>query len=280
VSGRLRRLAEQKISTGLLSVPDSAALASVGFESVTEVIGAVANNVSPGGFVGLGIRTWSDSTTWNQTRTSSSHNARFATPATLTALKTGYRIALSRLAAEAVAARADGVIGVTMKRSVTHGNGAQLWSFLAVGTAVRSIGSTHTQSPFTTDFSGTEFAASVRGGLLPLSLLIVPCMAIRWIDPQSRVQRKRLAVNGEIDAYTDLINTCRHQARQDFAAAARNVRADAAVLSDMTLGFEIDSPEPVCTASVTVTGTALTEFQLRTQGRNTLTIMPLGRAAR
>jgi uncharacterized protein YbjQ (UPF0145 family) len=78
-----------------------------------------------------------------------------------------------------------------------------------------------------------------------------------------------------VEALTDLINTCRHQARQDFAAAARDVHADAAVLTDMSLQRERDRIEPVSTAMVTITGTALGQFQPRPKRPRTLTIMPL-----
>ena len=291
---RLHRLRENRIRGGLLTVEEAAALASVGFEPVSEVIGAVASTVTPSGFYRSYPGFFPPTTPfqrqkyYNQphvpapvrTYTSSSSNVSVGVPQSITALKAGYRTALNRLNAEAGAAGADGVVGIRVERTISHSGGTQLWSFVAVGTAVRSTGHTHTANPFTTSMSAAGVAAAVRGGWVPVSLVIAPVMAIRWIDPASRIQSsmtqiRGLAVNVEVDAYTDVVNTCRHQARQDFAAAARQVHADGAVLSDMTLEFEADRKESFCTASVTVTGTAMARLIVRHHPPAPLTIIPL-----
>ena len=291
ISRRLQRLRDQRVRGGLLTVEEAAALASVGFEPVTEVIGAVANNVIPYGFYSSGAVPFQRQTFYNQpvatgwsgnwgdvrTYTSSSNSRVVGTPNSIIALKDGYRTALRRLHAEAQAAGADGVVGVTMQRSVTHGNGGQLWSFLAVGTAVRSTGSTHTTDPFLSGLTAAQSAASIRSGWLPLAVLINPVMAIRWVDPASRWSRQGLAANAEIDAYTDVVNTCRHQARADFERAAATVKADGAVMSSMTLELDAPRDESTCTALVTITGTALARFRLPTPVAAPLMIMPLYR---
>jgi hypothetical protein len=180
--GRLRRLSsEPGIARGLLRVAEATALASVGFRPVSEVIGAVANSVSPRGFYapappisspygqpgGQGVN---DAVyrggVGNQfltmpTYTSSTAPVSVGIPPLITALKAGYRTALSRMIAEAKAVDADGVLGVQVTRTVSPYGGSQLWSFLAIGTAVRSIGATHTGDPFTTDLSGAQVAAGM-----------------------------------------------------------------------------------------------------------------------
>ncbi|MCW2523086.1 MAG: hypothetical protein JWO63_1421 [Frankiales bacterium] len=280
-SAREERLDHQAIPTGLLSVQEAAALASAGFTPVSEVIGAVANTVTPTGFYSAGFPQWGPGGVVGpmaygpQTYTSSSGNLRVGVPSRITALKAGYRTALSRLSAEARAVRADGVVGVRLSLTVGYQGGAQLWRFLAIGTAVRSGGATHTETPFTTDLSGSQVAAALHGGWVPVALVIAPCMAIRWVDWTSRSQRGTFAANVEVEAYTDLINTCRHQARQDFAVAARAGHAEAAVLTDMSVEFEIDQQEPVCTALVTITGTSLAGFARPGPRIAPLAILPL-----
>ena len=278
VSQRLARLANLPVRGGLLSVPDAAALAAAGFEQISEVVGAVANAVLPGGFYAPSPSYSYRSDRRSRTYTSSSNNTAVGTPPTVTALRAGYRTMLTRLATEAKAVGADGVVGVSVERTVSHGNGTEIWRFLATGTAVRSTGRTHTDVPFTTDLSGAQVASAVRTGWLPLSLLIVPCMAVRWTDYNSLTQQRFGAGNAEVDSYTDVVNTCRHQARTDWAKAATALGAEAAVLSTMTLDFDIAPGEAV--ATVVVTGTALTRFDVPAGRPRALTIMPLSREKR
>jgi uncharacterized protein YbjQ (UPF0145 family) len=295
-AGRLERLRGRTIRTGLLSVEEATALAGVGFEPVSEVIGAIASTVTPRGFYASGAVTFQQQRSYNQpvgvgagysllnawdlrTYTSSSGNRQVGTPPELTALKAGYRTALARLGSEARAVGADGVVGITIERTVGHSGGTQLWSFLALGTAVRSTGRTHTANPFTTTQSAAAVAAGIRGGWIPVSVLFCPVMGIRYVDWASRTARRGLLSNAEVEAFTDVVNTCRHQARQDFAAAARAVRADGAVMTDMTLALEAERQEPVCNATVIISGTALARFGVRGDRPPPLTIMPLSRGS-
>ena len=292
VQRRLRRLGAPGVRRGLTGVNETAALAAVGLHPVCEVIGAVANAANTGGFYASApSRSYTSAGDDRYFTYSGPPGARYLStptftsttapvsvgrPARITALKAGYRTALSRLVAEAHAVGADGVVGVRLDLTVGEQGGLPLWSFLAIGTAVRSTGSSHADTPFTTDLSGAEVAAAMRSGWVPVSLLVVPCMAIKWIDLPSRRSRRRLAPNGEVDALTDLINTCRHQARQDFRTAAAAVHADGAVLTSMTLEHEAHGAEPAATAMVTITGTALAHFAVTRARPATLTIMPIG----
>jgi uncharacterized protein YbjQ (UPF0145 family) len=193
----------------------------------------------------------------------------------MTALKEGYRTALSRLVAEARAVGADGVVGIRITRATIRSGTPPLWSFLAVGTAIRSVGRTRAGSPFTTDLSPAQTVAALRGGWVPVSFLACPVKAIRWVDTSSRRQRRITAANGEIDAYTEAVNACRHQARTDFAKAARAVHADAAVMGAMTLRI---GPSPgLADVTVVITGTALARFAAGGATAQPLTVIPLSR---
>jgi uncharacterized protein YbjQ (UPF0145 family) len=290
IQRRLRRLAKQRVTSGLLSVKGAAALSSVGFEQVSEVTGAVAYVVNTAGFYTAGAKPLAapgtDWMAWRpgaarsepRTFTSSAASVAVGTPPTVVALKDGYRTAMSRLVAEARAVAADGVVGVRITRIRTHSGELPLWSFLAVGTAVRSIGRTRAGTPFTTDLSAAQTAAALRGGWVPVSYLACPVKAVRWVDADSRKQRRVSASNGEINAHTEAVNACRHQARTDFAKAARAVHADAAVMSAMTLSL---GPSPgLAEVTVVITGTALARFVRGGTTSEPLTIMPLSRVTR
>jgi uncharacterized protein YbjQ (UPF0145 family) len=273
------RLRGSRIRGGLLSVEEAAALATVGFEPISEVLGAVANRVNPRGtyYRPAGRRIGVDPDRFlapdYQTYTSSKNTLTGSSPV-ISALKGGFRTALSRLRAEAVAVRADGVIGVQLTRTVVLDSEFPVWGFLAIGTAVRATGRVHTSNPFTTDLSGAQAAAAIRSGWLPVSYLITPCRAIRLVDPVSIKQRARSAPNGEVDAYTDAVTTCRRQARTDFLRAAESVHADGAVLSTMSLDVYLQTRD-VAIAQVTISGTALALFRVRDAAPGSLTIIPL-----
>ncbi|HSY16461.1 MAG TPA: heavy metal-binding domain-containing protein [Jatrophihabitantaceae bacterium] len=283
VQRRLERLGATRVRGGLLSTEEAAALADVGLHPVSEVIGAIASTVSGFGLYGPGSASpWGGSGSGlglgYRTHTSSTSNSRYGLPTAVTAFKSGNRSALNRMLAEARAVGADGVVGVKVQRTVSYAGGMQMWSFLAIGTAVRSAGRTHPSVPFTTDLSGAQTAAAIRGGWVPVSYLAVPCIGIRYLDAQSSMQLRALATNGEIDAFSDVVNTTRHQARQDFARAAAEAHADGAVLSGMTLRLEGGLDQITCVAEVTITGTALARFRApATRARTPLMVIPLAR---
>lgn len=290
ISRRLERLREHRIRGGLLTVEEAAALAAVGFEPVSEVIGAVANNVILYGFNTFGPATFQQSRYYNQpmgwgpggyrprTYTSSSTDRRVGVPTAVSELRKGYRTALGRLTDEARAVGADGVVDVQVTRTVTHGSGAQMWQFLAIGTAVRATGSQHTNQPFLSGLSAAQTAAAIRGGWLPISVLMVPVMGIRYLDYNSRMRQGMFAPNAEVEAYSDAVNTTRHQARTDLVREAQAVHADGAVMSSMSLGVESSSSEQVCVVSVQIVATALARFRVpKAQSTPPLMIMPLNK---
>jgi uncharacterized protein YbjQ (UPF0145 family) len=263
-------------------------LSSVGFEQVSEVLGAVAYVVNTTGFYTVGAKplksTGSEPMVWGRTVrnpartfTSTYPSVAVGTPPTITALKAGYSTALKRLVAEAHAAGADGVVGVRVTRDKSRSGDTPLWSFVAIGTAIRSTGRTRAGTPFTTDLSPAQTASALRAGWVPISYLACPVKAVRWVDPDSRRQRRITTANGEITAHTEAVNDCRHQARTDFAAAARAIRAEAAVMSSMTMGL---GPRPgLAEVTVVITGTGLARFA-RGDDATPLPIVSLSRALR
>ena len=280
VRRRLARLGKMRVSSGMLSTPECVALAGVGFRQVSEVMGGVVISVQERGFFSTGLaappkfpRGWQGGSDGAAPPIYTSSSGRSSVPSKITAMRSGIRTALARLVEEARAVGADGVIAVRMDQTRTATGGTSIWSFLATGTAVRSLGGTHASTPFTAALSATQTASALRGGWVPLSYLTSQVMAVRWVEPASRKQERLSSANGEIGAYSDTVNVCRRQASADFAEAARAVGADGAVLADMRL--ELGEARDLAEVSVVVTGTALVRFT----GHGVpapLTIMPLG----
>ena len=90
-------------------------------------------------------------------------------------------LAMSRLAQDAQALDADGVVGVRL--TIDHEAwGEHLAEFVAIGTAIRKRGSRQAPSwPFTSDLSGQDFWSLVRAGYLPTALVMGACV---WHVPR------------------------------------------------------------------------------------------------
>lgn len=251
-------------------VGSAAALAEVGFDQVSEVIGAIAFEVPPRSFFAYGTgalyaasfpRGWQGSADGGEPVVLTSSTQRDGrVPASITALKSGYRTALKRLVEEVRRAGADGAVGVQVRRTTLQEGaaGGAVWNFLATGSAVRSRGRTRAEVPFTCALKASQVAVVVGAGWLPLQFLACPVMAVRWIEPDERKRGRLLAPNSELRAYTTTVNACRHQARSDFAAAAGRAGGAGAIMSDMSL--EIGNAPDLAQATVLITGTALAQF--------------------
>lgn len=263
---RLARLRDKPVSSGMLSPQESAALSDVGFRQVSEVIGAVAVRVPAGGFfqTGTGLssypRGWQGGPDGGAPPVYTSSTKAPRVPARVSALRTGFRVAIRRLVDEVRAVGGDGVVGLRVEQTTVGGPDNPTWHFLASGTAICSTGSTRAASPFTSALTATQTAVALRAGWVPVSYLACPVMAVRWVEPESRQRERLSAPNGEIDAYSEAVNVCRRQAGADFARAAREVKADAAVMSGMSV--QVHSALDLAEVSVLVTGTALAQFRV------------------
>lgn len=268
----------------MLAVGEAAALAQVGFDQVSEVVGATAFMVPPRSFFAYGtgaFYTPSLPVDWQGTAdggepvvltSSTQRNGRV--PSSITAIRSGYRDALRRLVDEVRAVGADGAVGVQVRRTTIdeEATGRVVWNFLATGTAVRSRGRTRAKNPFTCALGAAQAAAALRAGWLPLRFLACPVMAVRWLEPEQRSSARFTAPNAELDALTKTVNVCRHQARTDFAASAAKIGGDGAIMSDMSL--EIAHQPTLVQATVLLTGTALLDIGHRPppEGRLTLSL--------
>lgn len=272
-----------RVSSGMLSTQECAALADVGLRQVSEVIGGIGIAVRQRGFFSTGGSApgfpsgWQGGPGGGPPPIYTSSTGRSGVPDKIAAMRSGFRTALARLVEEARAVGADGVIDLRMDQRRIATGGASVWSFLATGTAVRSMGGTRAATPFTSALSAAQVASALRCGWVPVSYLACPVMAVRWVEPASRQAQRLSSDNGEVVAYSETVNVCRRQAGADFAAAARAVGADGAVMAEMTL--QLGPARDLAEVSVVITGTALVRFSGHDVPAS-LTIIPMDRGSR
>lgn len=272
---RITRSAESHVAGSLLSVPDAAALAGVGFRPVGEVMGCIVEQISWTGW-GCGYTYgWSDS----RTVTAGSSGRWAGLGPYVEALSHGWETALRRLVAEATALGADGVVGITLQQSHLD---ARTSEFVALGTAVRGDGGARAARPFTTDLSGADVSKLLHAGWVPTGVAIGISAGVRHDDYRTQNQRWRWSSNAEIDGYTDLVTSIRHDARRQFERRARAHGGESVLVSSMGLRVWENEPSDNHTdhyAEATFIGTAATRFhRTATAPTSSLTILPLTRA--
>lgn len=151
------------------------------------------------------------------------------------------RSALRRLQGEAAALGADGVVGVRLSVEPFAGSGQRSLSFVALGTAIRSIGSTHLAGPFLSDLDGPDLALLLRAGWVPTGL-VMGVGAVVAHDSYATVQRRRTwAGNVEIVNFSDLATQARVDARARLNEDIRLHAGEAAVLGSVSVSVHEQS---------------------------------------
>ncbi len=287
---RVRRAAAGGVATSLLSVPSATSLDAVGFRSVGEVMGCQVQRIGWSGWAGCGYSTWGPAGAWGvgPGNVVPSGGSRFSGYGPyVEALTRGYRTALERMLLEAQALQADGVVGVRLVQSHFEGGARE---FLALGTAVRAHSRTERGSaptlsrPFTTDLPGTEVAALLLSGYVPVTLEVAIEVAIRHDDYRTRQQASSGWFgngNVEVSGYTDLVQHTRGYARDKLARQVAASGAEGVVVSDMALRiWEVEPGENHRdhVAEATIRGTSVAAFHRRGDTRpapRPLTVLPL-----
>jgi uncharacterized protein YbjQ (UPF0145 family) len=264
---RLARFDAAGLHTSLLPVPGAVGIESVGLSPVGEVMGCIVQYVGwvGGSSYGMGMSGYG--------------GGMFAGSVSyqpyVDAIYHGYNTALARMATEAKAMGADGVVGVRLSLSRLTENNQE---FVALGTAVRANSATRPKRLFTTELAGQDVAKLMRAGWVPARIAIGIAVETRYLDYASRSQMSMMAGNTEVQAHTQLTNTVRARARERFAKQAKENRAEGAIVSNMSLRFwhqEVNSTPLLCAES-SVFGTSLARFHAgRTAPTRALTIMPL-----
>jgi uncharacterized protein YbjQ (UPF0145 family) len=285
---RIARFAQTGLRTSLLSVPSAAGAASVGFDTVGEVMGCIVEHIGFSGWGGCGY--WGPGLLGGMTglpngfagplgvgtRTSSSGGFGGYRPY-VDALYHGYATALDRMVIEAGEMGADGVVGV---RLGVHGLDGGNREFVALGTAVRARCATRPARVFTTDLAGQDLAKIIRAGWVPAGIAMGISVAIRHDDWMTRRLAAWGSGNTEVHGYTELVSHVRADARHRFDAELRAVGADGGIVSRMGLRiWEIEPGENHRdhVAEATVFGNAVARYHPEAAGSPTrsLSILPL-----
>ena len=245
-----------------LSTEEFAAIKSVGFEPVGQVLGAAVYNI--------GLASSKECPTYSERRVYqlpvytmvSSTGVMAAFAPLVNTLYEARRRAIARMSAECAALGGHGVVGVSLELGPFPGGAVE---FKAIGTAVRAPGGVRLKTPFTSDVSGQEFAKLIMAGLVPVSLVLGISIGVRHDDWLKRGQTRWTVGNVEVRGYTELVNRTRADARNELMLDVSRVHAEGVVVKRMDLRTSVERCEAVTggrdhRAEVTVIGTAITEF--------------------
>ncbi|OIV37578.1 hypothetical protein BIV57_10260 [Mangrovactinospora gilvigrisea] len=284
------RMAEvQKSGTwgSALSTGEFAAIRSVGFEPVGQVMGSAVFNIGRSG------RYWGYHDCTYRGGVFSGGDAPVAlsgrggpsAPLVQVLLEARHR-ALERMRAEVLALGGAGVVAAQLTVAPFAAS-PQALEFQVIGTAVRaSVGAAPVRRPFTSHVGGQAFAKLVGAGWIPVDLLFGLSIGVRHDNWATRSQNRAFASNQEVEGWTRLVNEVRHDARQQLYQQASATGGDGVVLDDFDLRVweeacfrnrmtnnESDKHDRIAEASMV--GTAIAAFRTSAAPRSTLSIMPL-----
>jgi uncharacterized protein YbjQ (UPF0145 family) len=272
-----------------LTADEFAAIRSVGFEPVGQVLGACVYNIGyTGGYNCPGAWGWGYVPA--RTTTQVSGRGGFGSFGPLVqAMYAARHKALDRMTAECEELGGHGVVGVRLTIGGFPAGGLE---FKAIGTAVRAPGVppvsawTHRggrpKRPFTSDLSGQDFTKLIMKGWVPAGLALGISIGARHDDWLTVGQTRWGAGNAEVVGYTELVNDARHDARLQLERDVTRLGGQGVVIADM----EMHVRERECPVQegrrdhiveVTTIGTAIVRFSDAEQRHSgpTLAIMSL-----
>ena len=229
-----------------LTSDEFAAIRSVGFAPVGQVLGACVYNIGytggyacPGSWGGYGY----GNVTPVQTKTQVSSRAGYGSFAPLVqAMYEARHKALDRMTAECEELGGHGVVGVRLTIGAFPAGGLE---FKAIGTAVRAPGvgpvstwphrGSHPKRPFTSDLSGQDFAKLIMKGWVPAGLALGISIGSRHDDWLTVGQTRWGSGNAEVTGFTELVNDARHDARQQLERDVARLGGEGVVIADMQI---------------------------------------------
>jgi len=288
------RLAEARSSgtwSSALSTGAFAAVRSVGFEPVGQVMGSAVFHIGRSGrywgyhdclFPQAGYgRLFSGGA-----RAPVALSGRNAPSAALVQVfDQARRTALGRMTEECAALGGDGVVSAQLTVAPFPAQPNCL-EFQVIGTAVRARGEVRPRRPFTCHMDGPDFAKLVRGGWVPVELLFGMSVGVRHDDYGTQWQSSSW-VNSEVAGWSELVHGVRADAREHIARQARRSGADGLVLANGELEIwgerciraanrNSDSEQEDHVAQVVMVGTAIARFHRSAPPTSTMAVLPLG----
>ncbi len=273
-SRRLAGIAASGTWDSALSSAEFTAIRSVGFIPVGQVLGAAVYNVGfAGGYScptygaggGDAILEFSRDRGYGAPMSFTHVSGSGASAAYGPLVNTLYaarRQAIARMSAECRALGGHGIVGVSLTIGRFPGGAIE---FKAIGTAIRAPGGVELDASFTSAVTGQEFAKLIMAGAVPVSLVLGISIGVRHDDWLMRGQKRRSVGNVEVEAYTELLNRTRRDARNELQLDVGRVSGDGVVIQRT----ELHISEQECRglehardyrAEVTMLGTAITAF--------------------
>ncbi|MEU6174787.1 heavy metal-binding domain-containing protein [Streptantibioticus parmotrematis] len=270
-----------------LSTGEFAAIRSVGFEPVGQVMGSAVYHVSRSGtywgyydcghgYAGLMGR-------FDRVANVALSGQGAASRALVQVLMDARHKALERMVAECAALGGDGVVAANLTMAPFPAQPNCL-EFQVIGTAVRAQGPVRPRRPFTTHLDGQGFAKLLTSGWVPVELLVGISIGVRHDDWGVYQQRRLSAGNQEVVGWSELVNATRHDARAQLTRQARDAGAQGVVLgsSDLRVWGEPciraknnNSEQEDHVAEATLVGSAIASFTVTERPARTLSVMPL-----
>jgi uncharacterized protein YbjQ (UPF0145 family) len=289
-----QRTAEARRSgtwSSALSTGEFAAIRSVGFEPVGQVMGSAVYRVARGGsfygYYDCGSPGAGFSYSSSAPVSLSGSGAR--SQALVQVLMDARHKALSRMSAECSALGGDGVVSARLTMA-PFPSAPHCLEFQVIGTAVRAQGTVRPNRPFTSHVDGEGFAKLVAAGWIPVELLVGMSIGVRHDDYGLRRQTSWLTSgNQEVAGWSELVTRTRQDARAQLRGQAQRTGADGVVLgsSDLQVWGERcirasrnNSEQEDHVAEATLVGTAVAAFTVRQAPKPTLTVMPLDSRAK
>jgi uncharacterized protein YbjQ (UPF0145 family) len=248
-----------------LTADEFAAIRSTGFEPAGQVLGAAVYNVGytggygcPGAWAGFGG--WA--TPYRSVTQVSGQGGYGSFGPLVQTMYEARRTAIGRMSAECAELGGHGVVGVRLSIGPFPAGGLE---FKAIGTAVRAPGGGALRAPFTSSLSGQDFAKLIMTGWVPAGLVLGISIGARHDDWLTTGQTRWGAGNAEVTGYTELVNSARHDAREQLERDVRGRGADGVVIADMGIRIrERECPSQQHgrdhIAEVTIIGTAIARF--------------------
>lgn len=254
--------------TSGLSVDELAAIRSVDFEPVGQVMGSAVHRLAwwtlRGGYCGYGSGVFGPVAVRTITSGSAGVNVGFGALARV--LYEARRSAMARMAAECAALGGDGVVSVRLVVG-PFPTANNILEFQAFGTAVRALGRVRPPRPFLSHLSGQDFAKLMSSGWVPVDMALGISLGIRHdVGIVAGLMAPGVGFNYEVPGWSELVGLTRHEARQHFLADVARAGADGAVVSDMRLRVTehecaIGREQHDHLAEATILGTAVAAFQ-------------------
>jgi uncharacterized protein YbjQ (UPF0145 family) len=268
-----------------LTSDEFAAIRSVGFSPVGQVLGAAVYSIGyTGGYNCPGA--WGSYSGWAtpaRTVTQVSGRGGWGSFGPLVqAMYDARHKALDRMITECAELGGHGVVGVKLTIGSFPAGGLE---FKAIGTAVAAPGAPlpkGRRKPFTSDLSGQDFTKLIMKGWVPAGLALGISIGSRHDDWLTVGQTRWGAGNAEVVGYTELVNDARNDSRQQLERDVKRLGAEGVVIATM----EMQVRERECPAmegrrdhivEATTIGTAIARFSHAEQQQHgkTLAIMSL-----